>query len=74
LERHLVVLAAVVTDDLETLWRILGDCGFFRAAFGAPLRRHHISLVKHLLIFFREHKDVLTLNTRNFYVRHFFSS
>jgi hypothetical protein len=70
LKRHLIVFAAVVADDLETLRRVFTGRRFFRAAFQAPLRRHHIALVKYFLFLFGEKKDLLTLNTRNFQIRH----
>ena len=70
MERDLVMLSAIVTNDIETLWRIVTCRGFFGSAFGATLRSHHIALVKHLLFLFGEQKDLFTLHTRNFYVRH----
>lgn len=70
MERYLVVLSAVITNDIETLWRIVTCRGFLGSAFCATLRSHHIALVKHLLFLFGEQKDLFTLHTRNFYVRH----
>lgn len=70
LERHLVVLAAVVANDFKTFGRIIAERRFFAAAFRAPLRRHHVSLIKGLLLFFSKNKGVSALNTRSFNVRH----
>jgi hypothetical protein len=74
LKWHLVALTAVVANYFETLRRILGRRGLLRTTFGASLRRHHITLIEHFLVLFCEHKNVLTLNTRNFNVRHYLSS
>jgi hypothetical protein len=68
------MLAAMIAYDVKTLWRIFGPGRLFRAAFRAPLGRHHIALVKHFLFFFREKENFLTLNTRNFNIRHIISS
>ncbi|HEY2865512.1 MAG TPA: hypothetical protein VGJ02_00345 [Pyrinomonadaceae bacterium] len=70
MERDLVVLPAVIADYVETLGSILADARFLRSAFGTALRRHHVALIEHLLFLFREQKDLLTLHTRNFYIRH----
>lgn len=68
------MFTAIVANDLKSFWSVLSYRGFFRTAFRAPLRRHHIALIEHLLVFLGEDKDVLALNTRNFYVRHVISS
>lgn len=74
LKGHVVMLTAMIADDLETLRRIF-RCGcLFRTAFRAALRGHHITLVEHLLFFFGKKKDLLTLNTRDFNIRHRSSS
>jgi hypothetical protein len=73
LERNLIVLAAIVADDLISLRGIFTLTGFFRPALRTPLRRHHITLVKDLLFFFGEKKGLFTLNARGFDVRHTFS-
>jgi hypothetical protein len=70
----MVVLAAMIADDLETLGRIFRRRCLFRTAFRAALRGHHITLVEHLLFFFGKKKDLLTLNTRDFNIRHRSSS
>ena len=71
MERHVVVLSAVVADDLETLVGVIGNSsGLFTTTLGTALRGHHIALVEHLLFLFSEQKNLLTLHTRNFYVRH----
>jgi len=68
---HVVMLAAIVADDVKALWRIVTyDRRLFSSAFCTALRRHHIALVKHLLLFFSEQKDLLTLHTRDFDIRH----
>jgi hypothetical protein len=74
LEGDLIVFAAIVANDLKTLWRLFPLCSFFGAALCAPLRCHHISLVKRFLFFLCEHEDLFTLNTRDFNVGHFDSS
>ena len=70
LERNMIVLAAVVANDVETFRRVHRRSRFFRAAFCAALRGQHIALVKYLLLLFSEEKGLLALNTRNFNVRH----
>ena len=70
LERHLIVLTAMVTNYLESLGSLLARGGFFRSAFCAPLRRHHIPLVEHFLFLLREEKRLLALDTNSFNVRH----
>ena len=74
LKRNLVVFAAVVADDLEFGGRVFASRRFFRTAFRTPLRRHHIALVKNFLFLLGEKKNFLTLNTRNFNIRHRFYS
>ena len=74
LKRHLIVFPAIIANDLKTFWCVRSRCCSLRAAFCAPLRRHHVALVKHFLVLFSEHKNVSTLNTRNLYVGHFHSS
>jgi hypothetical protein len=73
LERHLIVLAAVVTHDLESLRCVVAFSGLLRSALGASLRRHHVPLVKDLLFFLCEKKGLFTLNARGFDVRHCYS-
>ncbi len=70
LERHGVVLAAVVADDLKTCRRVFARRRFFRTALCTPLRRHHVTLVKLLLLFLGENKDLAALNTRYFCIGH----
>ena len=73
MERHVVVLSAVVADDLETLVSIIGDSrGLFTTTFCTALRGHHIALVEHLLFLFSEKKDLSTLNAWNLKIRHAF--
>jgi hypothetical protein len=68
------VFAAIVADDLEALRRVVARRRFFRTAFDAALGRHHVSLIENFLLFLREKKNFLTLNTRNFDIRHLFFS
>jgi hypothetical protein len=70
LERHLVVLAAVVADDLVSLRRVLALPGPFRSAFRATLRGGHVALVKHFLFLLREEELLFALNARCFDIRH----
>lgn len=70
LERHSVVFAAVVANDLKPLWRIVAHRSALRPAARASLRGHHIALVKLLLVLFGKKKDLLALHTRNFDIRH----
>ena len=71
MKRYVVVLSAIVADDLETLVGVIRHgCRLFTSALGTTLRRHHIALVEHLLFLFSKQKNLLTLHTRNFYVRH----
>jgi len=75
LKRNVIVLAAMVADDLKFGRRICSDSRFFRAAFLTSLRLWHISLIKNFLFFFCKKKRLSALHTRNFYVGHrFFSS
>src|SRR5437763_738420 len=68
---YLVVLAAIIANYVKALWRdVARHSRLFSPALCTALWRHHIALVKHLLFFFCEQKDLFTLNTRNFYVRH----
>jgi len=70
LKWNLIVLTAIVADDLETLRCIVTLTGLLRPAFCAPLRRHHVALVKDLLLLFGEKEGLFTLNARGLYVRH----
>ena len=70
LKWNLVVLPAVVADDLKAFAHLITFGGLFRTAFRAPLRRHHIALVKDLLFLFGEQESFFTLNARGFDVRH----
>jgi hypothetical protein len=70
MEWDLVVLSAIVANDIEAFRSVIAHDGFLRAALRAALGRHHIALVKHLLLLFGKQKDLLTLHTRNFYIRH----
>jgi len=70
LKRYLIVLTAVVANDLESLSSIVTFSGFFRTTFCTPLRRHHVPLVKDLLFLFGEKKRLFTLNASGLNVRH----
>ena len=70
LKRHLVVLAAMVANYLKTLRRVTALAGFFRAASGAPLRRHHVPLIENFLFLLGEKKSFFVLDARCFNVRH----
>ena len=70
LERNLVMLAAVIADDLEPLSGIVAFSRLLRAALSTALRRHHVPLVKDLLFLFGEKESVFTLNASGLNVRH----
>ena len=70
LKWYRVVLAAIIADDLKPSGRIFAQGCFFRAAFRAPLRRHHIALVKLLLLFLGKKKDLAALYTGYFGIGH----
>lgn len=72
----MVVFSTVVANYLKAFVFIVADGGgsFFRTAFCASLRRHHVALVKSFLLLLRKKKGLLALHTRNFYVRHRISS
>lgn len=73
LERDLIVLTTIVTNDLESLRSVLRFGDLSRATLRAALGRHHVPLVKDLLLFFGEQEGLFTLNARGFDVRHYFS-
>ena len=70
LKGHLIVLTAVVANDLEPFSSIVTFSGLFRTAFCTSLRRHHVPLVKDFLLLFGEKKRLFTLDTRSLDVRH----
>ena len=70
LKRHMVVFAAMVADNIEPRRSVNARRRFFRAAFSASLRRHHISLIKNSLFFFGVNKHFFTLHARHFSIRH----
>ncbi len=71
LERHSVMFTAIVTNYFEPLRRFgVTYCSFFRAAFGTPLRRHHIPLIEHFLVLFAKNEDLFALHTWDFDIRH----
>ncbi len=70
LKGHRVVLAAIIANDLKPCRTVFAQCRLLRTAFWAPLRRHHIALVKLLLLFLGKEKDLAALNTRYFGIGH----
>ena len=75
MKRDMVVLSAIVTNDLKAFWCISYDHrGLFSSTFRASLRRHHIALIESLLLFFREYENLSTLHTRDLNIRHRLSS
>ena len=64
------MLAAIITNDLETRRRIRTLYDLFGAAFRTPLRCHHVSLIKGLLILFTKNEDIFALNTRDLDIGH----
>ena len=70
LKRDRVVLTAIVANDLKPSADIRPLGGLFRAAFWAPLRLHHVPLIKNVLIFFRENEYLSALNARDLNIRH----
>ena len=72
LEGYLIVLAAIVADDLETRRSVVSGGHFLRSALQAALRGCEISLIEGFLFFFSEKKCLFTLHTRSFYIGHRF--
>ena len=70
LERNGVVLSAVVANDLKSCSCVRGDSSFLRTAFRTSLWRHHISLVKKVLLFLGKEKDLAALYTGYFDIGH----
>ena len=70
LERNLIVLAAMITNNFESFLRIISRSGFFCPAFRTPLRRHQIPLIKDLLFLFCKKKSFLALYADSFNVGH----
>jgi hypothetical protein len=70
LKRYLVVLAAVVANDLEAFSSIVTFSDLFRTTFSTPLRRHHVPLVEDFLLLFGEKERLFTLNASGLDVRH----
>jgi hypothetical protein len=70
LERYLVVLAAVVANDLKASWRVFAFGCLFCPALRAPLRCHQVFLVKDLLLFLGKEKGLLALYADGFNIRH----
>lgn len=72
LEWNLIVLPAVVADDLVAFGCIDTIGRFLRTTLCATLRGHHVALVKDLLLFLGEKEGLFTLHARSFDVRHIF--
>lgn len=70
LEWNLVVLSAVVANDLEALGCVFALASSLRATLRATLRRHHVALIEDLLLLFGEKEGFFTLNARGLDVRH----
>jgi len=66
----MIVLPTMVAEDLEPFWSVTALGSFFRTAFSAPLRSHHIALVKNLLFLFGEKESLFALNASVLDVRH----
>ena len=73
-EWDLIVPAAVIANDLVTARSVFPLRRFFRTAFRTTLRRHHIALIKKILILFAKNEDLAALNTRDFNIRHYATS
>jgi hypothetical protein len=71
LERYLVVLTAMVANDLEPLLGLIAFGRFLCPAFRTPLGCHQISLIEDLLFFFGEYKILLTLHADSFNIGHY---
>ena len=72
LKWNLIVASAIVADDFVALGSVITFGCFLRPALGTALRRHHVPLVKDLLLLFGEKEGLFTLNARGFDVRHIF--
>jgi hypothetical protein len=70
LKRDLIVLAAIVADYLETLWRVGSVRRFLGTTLCTTLRSHHVALVEYLLFLLCKQESFLALNARGFDVRH----
>jgi len=60
----------MIAYDVELTWSVNPLRRLLRSARRAALRRHHIALVKNILIFLRKNKYLSALDTRNLDVRH----
>ena len=72
LKWNLIMASAIVADDLVALRSVFTFGYFLRPALRTALRRHHVPLVKDLLLLFGEKEGLFTLNARGFDVRHIF--
>jgi hypothetical protein len=70
MEGYLVVLAAIVADNVETFRCFVPGRRLLGTALCASLRRHHVALVESFLFFFGEQKYFLALDTRDLNIRH----
>ncbi len=70
LKRDLIVLAAIVANDLEAFRRLFVRSSLFRTAFRTALWLHHIALVESFLLLLREDEDLFALNTWDLDIRH----
>jgi len=70
MERNLIVLSAIVANDVKSFSIIICRGSFLASTFCATLGSHHVALVEHLLLLFGKQEDLFTLHTRDFNVRH----
>jgi hypothetical protein len=70
LKRDLIVLPAIVANDLKAFRSRLTFRSLLRAALRTTLRSHHVALVENLLLLFGKQESFFALNARGFYVRH----
>lgn len=70
LEWNLIVLTAVIADDLKAGRSIFATHYLLRAAFQATLRSGQVSLIEGFLFFFGKEKRLFTLHASGFDIRH----
>ncbi len=70
LKRNRIVTPAIITYDLKPCTNGGSDGDLLRTALWASLRRHHIPLIKNILILLRKNKGITALNTGNFNIGH----
>jgi len=70
LEWYLIVLTAMVANDLEFFGSVIALGSLFGAALCAALRSHQIPLIKNFLFLFGEKESLFALNANGFDIRH----